>query len=122
MTSEAVNLIAAEIDDADDDVEKIQNAVSPTKQSEKTRLLIENCDPHRTVAALRDILSKSGVLYDRGVPVRLVVDQMHVHEGGEIPVERLAEGCIQRVDGAVSFGHFMTNVAGDLQFDRGLGQ
>jgi hypothetical protein len=39
-------------------------------------LLIENCNPHRTVAGLRDILAAAGGLYDRGVPVRLAFDQM----------------------------------------------
>jgi hypothetical protein len=39
------------------------------------RLLIENADPQRTVAALRDILAGSGELFDRGVPVRLVVSR-----------------------------------------------
>jgi hypothetical protein len=42
----------------------------------KPRLLVENCSPDRTVAALRDILSDSGGFYDRGVPVRLAFDQI----------------------------------------------
>jgi hypothetical protein len=42
----------------------------------KPRLLVENCSPDRTVAALRDILSASGWFYDRGVPVRLAFDQI----------------------------------------------
>ena len=42
----------------------------------RPRLLIENCNPHRTVAGLRDILAAAGGLYDRGVPVRLAFDQM----------------------------------------------
>ena len=52
-----------------------------TAQSQKPRLLIENCDPDRTVAGLRDILSDAGCLYDRGVPVRLAFDQI---QGGTI--------------------------------------
>jgi hypothetical protein len=48
----------------------------PKRLREKPRLLIENSDPHRTVAALRDILADAGQLYDRGVPVRLAFDQM----------------------------------------------
>ena len=44
--------------------------------ADKPRLLIEDCNPDRTVAALRDILIGSGELYDRGVPVRLTFDQM----------------------------------------------
>ena len=43
---------------------------------EKPRLLVENCNPDRTVAALRDILAEAGGLYDRGVPVRLAFDQI----------------------------------------------
>ena len=44
--------------------------------AEKPRLLVENCNPDQTVAALRDILAGAGGLYDRGVPVRLAFDQM----------------------------------------------
>jgi hypothetical protein len=42
---------------------------------EKPRLLVDAANPDLTVAALRDILCKSGNLYDRGVPVRLAFDQ-----------------------------------------------
>jgi hypothetical protein len=42
----------------------------------KPRLLVEDCNPDRTVSALRDIVAKVGGLYDRGVPVRLAFDQM----------------------------------------------
>jgi hypothetical protein len=42
----------------------------------KPRLLIENHSPDRSVAALRDILSSAGEFFDRGVPVRLVFDQV----------------------------------------------
>jgi hypothetical protein len=38
--------------------------------------LVENSDPDRTVAALRDILADVGGLYERGVPVRLAFDQI----------------------------------------------
>ncbi len=41
----------------------------------KPRLLVEHSAPDRTVAALRDLLSGAGGLYDRGVPVRLAFDQ-----------------------------------------------
>ena len=44
--------------------------------AQKPRLLIENCNPDQTVAALRDILAAAGGLYDRGVPVRLAFDQI----------------------------------------------
>jgi hypothetical protein len=45
-------------------------------QANKPRLRIEDCNPDRTVAALRDILADAARLYDRGVPVRLVFDQV----------------------------------------------
>jgi hypothetical protein len=45
-------------------------------RADKPRLLIEDCNPDRTVAALRDVLAGVGVLYDRGVPVRLAYDQL----------------------------------------------
>ena len=41
----------------------------------KPRLLVDKSNPHQTVATLRDILAEAGGLYDRGVPVRLAVDQ-----------------------------------------------
>jgi hypothetical protein len=44
--------------------------------ADKPRLQIEDSDPDRTVAALRDILAGAARLYDRGLPVRLVVDQV----------------------------------------------
>ncbi len=50
MTGNSENLIAAVIDDA----EEMQDPVVVTPQSHKPRLLIENCDPDRTVSALRD--------------------------------------------------------------------
>jgi hypothetical protein len=77
MTDNAENLIAAVIDDA----EEMQGPAADGVQSEKPRLLIENCDPDRTVSALRYILSDAGGLYDRGVPVRLAFDQI---QGGTI--------------------------------------
>lgn len=43
---------------------------------EMPRLLIENHNPHRTVSALRDILSRCDELYDRGMPARIAFDQM----------------------------------------------
>lgn len=41
------------------------------------RVLVDKRNPHRTVAALRDVIAEHGSLYDRGVPVRLVRDRMH---------------------------------------------
>lgn len=62
--------VANAIDDAEEIVEDaVQSGPRP-------RLLVEHSDPDQTVAALRDILAEANVLYDRGVPVRLVIDQM----------------------------------------------
>jgi len=44
-------------------------------RKEKPRLQVENCNPDHAVSALRDILAKSGQLYDRGAPVCLAFDQ-----------------------------------------------
>ncbi len=77
MTSDTQNLIVAAIDES----EEMQHPVVDTAQSHKPRLLIENCDPDRTVPALRDILSDADGLYDRGVPVRLAFDQI---QGGTV--------------------------------------
>jgi hypothetical protein len=43
----------------------------------KPRLLIEPCDPDRTVAALRDTLASAGSIYDRGGPAVMAFDQAH---------------------------------------------
>jgi hypothetical protein len=50
-------------------------ATNAEGRPEKPRLLVEPCDPDRTVSALRDMFSNAGSLYDRGVPVRLVHDK-----------------------------------------------
>ena len=56
----------------------------------KPQLLIESCSPDRTVAALRDILSRSGLLYERAVPVRLALDaQQHCTVAQEITPDGL---------------------------------
>ena len=44
-------------------------------QDARPRLKVDNGHPERTVANLRDILARSGRLYDRGTPVRVVRDQ-----------------------------------------------
>ncbi|MEQ9335159.1 hypothetical protein [Thalassobaculum sp.] len=72
MTGAAVNRVAAAIDAA----VEIEDPVTELVDAHKPRLLIEHCDPDRTVKALRDILSNAGGLYDRGVPVRLAVDRL----------------------------------------------
>jgi hypothetical protein len=56
-------------------VQRIQLQPQP-QPVKKPLLLVDNVNPDRTVAALRDILADAGGLYDRGVPVRLVKDQM----------------------------------------------
>ena len=62
--------VAAAIDAA----EEIDDSVAD-EVPEKPRLLVDKSNPHQTVATLRDILAEAGGLYDRGVPVRLAVDQ-----------------------------------------------
>jgi len=63
--------VAAAIDGADEVFEEMAEQ-APVKP----RLLVENCNPDLTVAALRGILAEAGGLYDRGVPVRLAFDQI----------------------------------------------
>src|SRR5215208_2108993 len=70
MTNEA--LIAAAIDGA----EEVHEPLPAEGVDGKPRLLVEPCSPDRTVAALRDLLARASGLFDRGVPVRLVADQM----------------------------------------------
>jgi hypothetical protein len=72
MTTETESHIAQAVDGA----EEIGVASLGDDAAQRPRLLIEDCDPNRTVAALRDILAGTGRLYERGVPVRLVFDQI----------------------------------------------
>jgi hypothetical protein len=72
MTAHAEKRIIEAIEAADE----FQEPPSPAISAERQRLLIEDCNPDRTVAGLRDILAAVGGLYDRGVPVRLAFDQM----------------------------------------------
>ena len=90
MTSKNECLISAAIDDAEDSCDGTTE-VSVTKP----RLLIDNCNPDLAVSALRDILSDSGRLYDRGVPVRLGFDQL----------QQGAVAQIMTPDGVVLMGH-----------------
>lgn len=81
MTDEIVNDRLNPILAAIDAAEEIVDPATPRESMNKPRLLIENADPDRTVASLRDILSTAGGLYDRGVPVRLARDQI---QGGTV--------------------------------------
>ena len=72
MTSGTENQIVSAIESA----EEICDPPITETLGQKPRLLIEDCNPDRTVAALRDTLSAAGGLYDRGVPVRLAFDQI----------------------------------------------
>lgn len=87
MIGNTENRIASVIDEADE----IQDPAVDETRSQKPRLLIEHCDPDRTVSSLRDILSGAGVLYDRGVPVRLAFDQI---QGGTIAQEMTPDALV----------------------------
>jgi hypothetical protein len=55
-----------------------EEIVKPTEDRKlKPRLRIDRNDPTSTVERLRDLLSASELLYERGVPVILVYDQLH---------------------------------------------
>ena len=62
--------VAAAIDAA----EEVDDPVAD-EAPEKPRLLVDKSNPHQTVTTLRNIFADVGGLYDRGVPVRLAVDQ-----------------------------------------------
>ena len=53
----------------------VHDPAASEERGEKPRLLVDNCNPDQTVAALRDLLADARGLYDRGVPVRLAFDQ-----------------------------------------------
>ena len=72
MSTDTEDQIAEAVEGA----QEIREAASTELPGKKPKLLIENCNPDRTVAALRDILAGAGGLYDRGVPVRLAFDQI----------------------------------------------
>ncbi len=72
MTSGTENQIVSAIESA----EEIRDPLIAETLGQKPRLLIEDCNPDRTVAALRDTLAAADGLYDRGVPVRLAFDQI----------------------------------------------
>ncbi|MDI2077362.1 hypothetical protein ABIF68_008890 [Bradyrhizobium japonicum] len=59
-------------------IERAEEVCGPTASlsGAKPRLLVENCNPDRTVAGLRDLLAGVSCLYDRGFPVRLAFDQL----------------------------------------------
>jgi hypothetical protein len=59
-----------------DGAEEVREPATSEQRGYKPRLLVENCNPDQTVAALRDLLAGAGGLYDRGVPVRLAFDQI----------------------------------------------
>ena len=93
MTGKTAHMIAAAIDGA----EEIGDLPEAELPRDKPRLLVKDCDPDQTVAALRDILAKAGVLYDRGVPVRLALDQI---QGGAV-------AHVMRPDGLVLMAHMV---------------
>jgi hypothetical protein len=66
MSNENEDLIAKVINEA----EEVRDPGAPVGPGEKPRVLVDNCNPDQTVAALRDLLSTANCLYDRGAPVR----------------------------------------------------
>jgi hypothetical protein len=72
MTDTSENQIAKLISEAEEVVDVSADDVSSTKP----RLLVDSANPDQSVAMLRDILSSTADLYDRGVPVRLAHDQI----------------------------------------------
>ncbi|MEQ1719446.1 MAG: hypothetical protein ABL907_26220, partial [Hyphomicrobium sp.] len=71
MKDDAENRIAEIVAGA----EEFVGLTSTGGRSGKPRLQVESCNPHLTVAALRDILAAEDTLYDRGVPIRLTTDR-----------------------------------------------
>jgi hypothetical protein len=67
------------IPDASDSAAEFCAPAASETQSQKPRLLVEDCNPDCTLAALRNILSAASGLYDRGVPVRPAFD--HLQQG-----------------------------------------
>jgi hypothetical protein len=72
MTTDNEERIAEAIEHA----EEVRDLAASDERGERPRLLVENCNPDQTVAALRDLLADAGGLYERGVPVRLAFDQI----------------------------------------------
>lgn len=77
MTAHAEKQIVRAIEAA----EEIQEPQPEAMSAARPRLLIEDHNPDRTVADLRDILVAAGQVFDRGVPVRVASDQM---QGGKV--------------------------------------
>ena len=65
-----------QIADAIDGAEDVRKPLWPETQGKKPRLLVETSSPDETLPVLRDILAGRGLLFDRGVPVRLAFDQL----------------------------------------------
>lgn len=88
MTAKGAELIAAAIIGAPEVAEV------DTASGAKPRLLIEGWNPDQTVDGMTDILAGTGVFYDRGVPVRLVMDQM---QRGTVAQAMTADGIVLAV-------------------------
>ena len=65
-----------QISDAVNSAEEVRKPLWPETQGKKPRLLVEASSPDETLPVLRDILAARGLLFDRGVPVRLAFDQL----------------------------------------------
>ena len=85
--TETENSVATAIDAAQEFVATGDTA----SKASKPRLLVDRCNPHTTVLALRDILANAGGLYDRGVPVRLFYDKS---QHGVVAQEMTPDGII----------------------------
>ena len=57
------------------------NALKSQEEAKIRRLRVDDRNPDHSVEALRDVLAAADLLFDRGGPVRLVVDQL---QGGTV--------------------------------------
>src|SRR5262249_15054812 len=69
------------------------------------------------VLALDDDADPRGSSGTRVDHADLVVDQVHFLEPRVVPLERLAERTVERVDRPISFAHRVLDDVADLQFD-----
>ena len=51
----------------------------------------------------------------------LVIDQLHAAEVREVTIQRLSQGGVQGIHGAVALGHFVPHFVADAELDGRLG-